>query len=1023
MANKKIWRGFTTITASLLVFSIGAGMICESWKTMIDQNIGTTSSVIETDDTTIEDTYSYESDYATTTELVEAHYDLNETLSEEGSVLLKNNGTLPLAEGASVTLFGTNSHYPYYGGETGGSVEESQAVSLETALEERGFQINPTMIGIYENLGSISIDAGTTDMFGNAQETYLYRPGTLNANLFTGMATDGYRVGEPSVSLYSDVDPDYADSFSEYGDAAIISIGRAGTEGADYTPGEAGLAEDESGTTVLALNEEEREMIHLACDNFDQVIVLINSVNQLEIEELKQNDKIDAILWVGFPGCYGFYGVADILNGTANPSGHLSDTYAVDSQMSPAMQNFGYIAYANGDGAYANSYVVEAEGIYVGYKYYETRYADLVMSSGNADSSVGSSTGDSWNYTDEVTYGFGYGLSYTTFTQSLDEVVFNDDGTVTVKVTVTNTGDIAGKDVAQIYAQTPYTDYDRENLVEKSAVQLIDYVKSDVLQPGESQTLETTFDLSYLASYDYTNAKTYIMDAGDYYLGLGNGAHDALNNILAAQGYTTDDGMDYAGDATLTYKWNQAELDTTTYAVSDTGNEITNQLDNADINYWQPDTVTYLSRQDWEGTFPVTYTGIEITEDMQEYIDMDFYEIRTDEDTSEIFPEEDNDVSFLDMKGVSFDDPAWDELLDQLSLEEAVYATRAGGGQPKDYASIDMIVDAYESDGPSGFSGVTLGTHATDENSPTYVSEDDPYYNYCPADMVCEAVVASTFNKELAREEGELFGNDSLWTNVTRFLAPSMNLHRTPYNARNDEYYSEDPILTNYTGKEVVAGASEKGCQTVVKHFAFNDQETGRIGVSVFMTEQKARETELRAFEGAVEGGTLAMMTAFNRIGIIFSSAHEGLMTDILRDEWGYQGYLCTDMLMAQCADYMTVKESVAAGTTLMGISSDTLSSASGPWSYFTAEGISGDATLTQALRTNTKYLLYALANSNAMNGLNETSHVTDTMTWWREIYIGIGGAMAILTIFGASMYVYSCRKRRKGGKIHEENQ
>ena len=399
---------------------------------------------------------------------------------------------------------------------------------------------------------------------------------------------------------------------------------------------------------------------------------------------------------------------------------------------------------------------------------------------------------------------------------------------------------------------------------------------------------------------------------------------------------------------------------------------------------------------------------------MHPYIDSDFYEVKTGEDTSEIFPEKDNNASFLNMKGKEFDDPGWDDLLDQLSLEEAVYGIRVGGTQPKDYNSVDMIVKAYESDGPAGYTYATLGERNTDENSDYYVSPDDPNYSYRLNDMVCETMVASTFNKDLAAAQGSLFGDDSLWMGVTIFFAPALNLHRTPYNARNIEYYSEDPMLSNYTAGKVIAAAREKGTLITAKHFAFNDQEAGRMGISVYMTEQKARETELRAFQGAIDNGCLSLMSSFVRIGVIYSSAHTGLMQEILRNEWGYEGFLMTDMLISQMANYMTVKESVMGGTTLMGISSDTLSGADGPWSYFTAEGVSGDAELCQAIRDNTKYLLYAIANSNAMNGVNETSSVKDTMTWWRIAYRSAEGVTGLLTVLCLAGYVLTSRKKKK---------
>ncbi len=1013
--RNRLSRGLTILSASFLTLSIGAGSICEAWSENIDQNIGTVSSMIQTDDTSIDGTYSFTSDYTSTDELIDAHKSLNEEIQEEGSVLLKNeNNVLPLEGVQKVTLLGTASHYPYYGGQVGGSVTESEAVSLEQALTDAGIEVNQTMVDLYEAMGNIESDASTqvTDTFGNITNQYPYRPGKIATNFFTGIANAGYAVGEPPLSVYEETNPDYKDSFSDYSDAAIVVIGRTGTEGGDYQPGEAGLAEGESGSTALELNEEELAMIDLATENFDKVVVLVNTVSQIEIDEIKHNDQVDAILWVGFPGCYGFNGVVDILKGEANPSGHLADTYAVDSLSSPAIQNYGYITYTNPDGVAANSYIVEAEGIYVGYKYYETRYSDLVTGDGNAASSTGSSNGVSWNYHDEVSYDFGFGLSYTTFEQSLDQVEFNkEDRTATVTVTVTNTGDMAGKDVAQIYAQSPYTDYDKEYLVEKSAVNLVDYVKTDILQPGESQTVSTTFDMSYVASYDENGAGTYIMDAGDYYLALGNGSHEAINNILSAQGYTTQDGMTAEGNADLTFMWTQDELDTTTYATSANGTVIENQIEDADINYWQEDTVTYLSRQDWERTWPSKVEGLTVTENMTDYINSDFYEIKTDEDTKDIFPEEDKGVSFLEMKGVDVDDERWDDIMDQISLEECLYGIRDGGTQPKDYESVDMIVKAYESDGPAGFTYSSLGARNTDENSATYVSPDDPNYDYMLNDMVSEVVVASTFNKDLARQEGELFGNDSLWMNVTIFFAPAMNLHRTPYNARNVEYYSEDPILTNYTGGAVIAGTKEYGTIAVAKHFAFNDQESGRMGLSVFMTEQKVRETELRAFQGAVENEASAMMTSFNRIGITYSSGHVGVMQNILRGEWGYDGFLMTDMLISQMANYMTVKESVIGGVTLMGISSDELAVPGGPWEYFTAEGVKGDRQLTQAVRDNTKYLLAAIANSNAMNGVNETSHVVSVMTWWRAAYYAAIAVTAVLTLLGVVLYILGLRK------------
>ena len=377
--------------AGLLTVSIGAGTICETWKDSLDQNLGTISSIIQTSDKSGDDTYTYTSDYSSAGELVEALEEFNEQVQEEGSVLLKNNGALPLESGTSVTLFGTTSHYPYYGAQMGGTSNEDDAISLEQALEEEGFLVNPVMTELYEALGSIATGT-TTNWLGQEEDVYGYQPGTL-AQTFIGPVEGTYSVGEPPLSAYEEADPDYAESFAEYGDAAIVVVGRSGSEGADYIPGEEGLSEGESGTTALALNEEERAMIALACENFEKVIVLINAVNQLEIEELEENDDIDAILWIGYPGSYGFTGVADILSGETSPSGHLSVTYAVNSTSSPAMMNYGNIYYTNGTDDSDSMYVVEAEGIYIGYRYYETRYSDLITGDGNGDVSLPSGLG------------------------------------------------------------------------------------------------------------------------------------------------------------------------------------------------------------------------------------------------------------------------------------------------------------------------------------------------------------------------------------------------------------------------------------------------------------------------------------------------------------------------------------------------------------------------------------------------------------------------------------------------------
>jgi beta-glucosidase len=1015
-SSTRTWRGVICALVSLLVVVFGLSRIAEDWKTTLDSRLGTVSSkVVTTESENIEDLYPYTSDYASTTDLVNAHRDLAERLQEEGSVLLKNNNALPLENGARVTLLGMRSFVPVYGGQIGSDPTPSQNVSLIDALKEKGFGVNPIMERVYFQLGRV---AGQ-----NVDHEYV--PGRLRTIFsVSNDNTTSLRIGEPPLSAYTAVDDDYMESFSEYSDAAIVVIGRPSSEGADYFPGEPGMAEGEGATSILGLTANEREIIAHAKDNFDVVVVLINSGNPMEIEELKRDDQIDSVLWVGQPGNYGFLGVADLLNGTVSPSGRLTDTYAVNSASSPAMQNYGVIPFANQEAVNteeltytdyrAGWYLVCAEGIYTGYKYYETRYADAVNGNGSATSAAGSSTGRAWNYSDEVSYSFGYGLSYTAFEQSLGDVSFNDEEhAATVSVSVENTGSVPGMSVVQLYAQSPYTEYDIQNGVEKSSVQLMGFEKTKELQPGESEDVLITVDLQYLASYDDTNAKTYIMDDGDYFFAIGDGAHDALNNILAAHGKTTSDGMDYDGDATRAYTWRQDRFDGETYSVSRTGVEVTNQLDDADLNYYLPDSVVYLSRSDWEGTWPDRYSGIEASEDMIFQLRNDIYTIKTGEDTTDIFPEVDNGMTLTAMHGAEYDDERWDDLLDQLSLEEICYVIRSASEKIYEIPSIGSF-PVWEADGPGGFIRFKLADRSTDENSPTYVPKEDTNANYSLVDMPMEIVVGATFSKDLAHEQGVLFGNDSLWVDTVFIWAPGLNLHRSPYNARNYEYYSEDAMLSNHLGNAVVQGAYGKGLIMSPKHFAFNDQETNRYGLSVFMDEQKAREGELRVFQGVFEGGGLGTMTAYNRIGATFVNGHEGLMRGILRDEWGFTGYNVSDFVNGD--HYMTVKESVVYGAvSVMDTMGDERIQPGNAWDYFTAAGLRGDATICSAIRDNTQYLLYTIANSNAMNGLTSSSYAVSVMTWWRATFIGMESLLAVLLLL--ALWRYALAIRSSGGE------
>lgn len=799
--KRRVWRGVATTGTSLLALSLSASMVIDTFRTDIDKFLGTQSTQMVTDNQT-EDDYTYKSDYSSTTELLDSIEDLGERMSEEGTVLLKNNGALPLSadEKKKVTFLGFSSYFPIQGGDFGSSLVENKGTDADTvdmvqAFEAKGYSLNPTVQQMYEGMKE---DFKSEAVLPWGVVTYYRATAPAVGGTFTSL--------EPSQEKLDKAEPTWKDSMNDY-NVMIVTIARAAGENANYIPGEEGVNPEQNLNQAdpLGLSDTERATIDAAvkakAENGGKVIVLLNNASAMEIDELKNNDGIDAMLEVGIPGGYGFYGVADVLSGDANPSGHLADTYAVDNSASPAAQNYGDYEWINADSDYSiNSEIVEAESIYTGYKYYETRYADTVLGQGNASDSVGSSTGGAWTYNSEVSYPFGYGLSYTTFTQTLDSLnVDLENKTVTAEVTVTNTGDVAGKDVVQFYASTPYTDYDKEHLVEKAAVQLLDYEKTDELAPGESTKVTITADAQDMASWDSTAANeagttgNYILDAGDYYFTIGNGAHDAVNNVLAAQGYSESNGMTSAGDAANVKSWNLAAMDTTTFAKTENGTAVENQLQDMDLNTYMPDTVTYLTRNDWSGTFPKTYKDLTATDEMVQIMQNDTYEITEQGDPASVTFGTDNGLTLADLKGnTDLADEKWSELMDQITLEDCMIRVGFGGTSTKPIESISSP-EAVQNDGPNGINSYTLGQYAntdTSSSDPCAVDPDDKNLNYKFGTMVNEPVIAQTFSKQLAAEYGQVIGNYSLWSNLTIFWGAGTNLHRTPYNARNHEYYS-----------------------------------------------------------------------------------------------------------------------------------------------------------------------------------------------------------------------------------------
>lgn len=1033
MPKAKVWRGFATTAASLLVLSIGVSSIADSRAGFLNSKLGTSNyKTIKSKDSTSDDGSYFDSEFSTLEELINAETQVAAQIAQEGAVLLKNNRqALPLnAESEKVTLWGLNSTCPILGGLIASSVVANseagqQAYGIQEALLEKGFELNTDMTDFY-NTSAMAPYRMRASFFGNEV------PGHALIPAFTPTYENPseYFVGEAPASLYTEDILKSADDT-----AAVVVISRDSSEAADYSTEMTSSAPGDSFERPLALSQNERNMIALAKEHSTKVIVLINSDSAMEIGELKEDEGIDSILWTGAPGMNGFLGIADVLSGESNPSGHLPDTYAVNVTSAPSMVNFGVYTYTNsssegGDLTEADRgdwYLVESEGIYIGYKYYETRYEDSVLRNGNADATEGSTTGSSWNYADEVAYPFGYGLSYTTFDQKLKSVDLEIGGTGAAVVTVTNTGNTAGKSVVQLYVQSPYT----QGGLEKSAVQLLDFGKTEILEPGESVDLTIEFDPQYMASYDQSVQKAndtegaWVLEAGDYYFSIGNGAHEALNNILAKKtGDTanlvsiTDEETIHADNALL---WTLEDTNTETYSAN-----VENALQSADLNNLIAGSVEYTTRSDWtEGWVPVE--SITPTEEMMVGLTNNTYSLS--ENGEGLTWGMDSGLKLVDFittdengnyTGViDYNDPSWDTLVDEITLDETLKFMEANGDGFQSIASVGYPSNGYN-DGPIGFvydqvPGYSQKWVPSDSDEATYVSEDDPYASYCMAVMPTEPVVAATFNKDLVQREGEILGEISLWANLPGIMGPGLCLHRNPYCARNHEYYSEDSMLTNILGTAVCKGGASKGLMMEPKHLAFNHQELNRTGISTFFTEQSGRENELRGFQGALQSNyAMGIMSAFNRIGTVYSGAYEGMLVQIVRNEWGFTGWITTDLING--ADYQNWKDAILGG------SSATLSNlstyAETQWGTMadSKSAILKDTKFQSKIKSSMKYYLYTTARSNAMNGITSDTETIYVRTWWQNTILGIEIGLGILTAVLAILYILGLRKNNKKG-------
>lgn len=1071
--KQSVWKGLTSITAFFLAFAMILGMILESNAGTLDTQLGTHSTAFVSENTPNDPLYDKFSPSAEVLNadgtgnshaLIQKAIDLGREEAAEGAVLLKNNGVLPLSSGSNVTLFGIRSHKNLLGSSFGVKAQ-GVYISLEQALRDSRTDFAHTITysaGSAYSPGGPTITGGWNgdefDFDGagfKLNQTMIDIYEDLNTNVYDHIENEGaaevFDPGEPSLAEIAGVNASYKDSFAQYGDAAIVVLARPSCEQVDYLPGGVADGLDFEHGEPLSLTKNERDLIALAKECSDKVIVLISSSQSVEIGGLKDDPDVDAILWIGAPGCYGMLGIADILSGKVSPSGGLFDIFTAYNMSAPAMQNMGKMYYTNTSDVITRSggvmsftpgaYVIEAEGLYVGYRYYETRYYDAVMGSGNASSPVGAyGSTTEWNYDNEVTYGFGYGLSYTTFKQEFDGAPVFEAGvdangvptaTATFKVKVTNTGKVAGKTPVQIYGQAPYT----KGGLEKVAIQLLNFDKTSLLAPNQSEVVTVVVDLQYIASYDqsYDNGDgthgTYVLDPGDYWFAVGNGAHLALNNIMAAQGV---DAALLSGesDASMAYvkSIDESFISRTAFGISKTGAKISNQLPYSDWNYYQPGEVTYLTRADWAGTFPKTYDSMTLTsEQLINDLNGHLYTIKTDDDVSGIKWGVDNGIRFYEMYGTDYNDPKWDLLLDQMTLEEAQYVATFGG---PDIPGIESIgtVETYMTENAGN--GVAVNLNASkDGGAPWNIPASDPNGNWHPEVFANAPMAASTFNPDLMRRLGEFTGEESLFVGIPILWGPGLNTHRHAYNGRNGEYYSEDPILSGVAAMEFAIGALRYGLVAAPKHFAFNDQESERGGVSPYMTEQRAREVELRAYQYAFEAtkydtaeynaGMRGLMISFSKIGGIECTTSKGLMTNILQDEWGFIGYAVTDIyddtdlygavLASGATCYDTRGQSGFYGATTLESSFLFMNQVDG--SRVSSTLLEGDATLQLAVKDSVHKILFALTESNLMNRYNSTTRIESQMTWWRAIYYAVAAVSGILTALFAAMFVLSCLK------------
>lgn len=1039
MKNKKKFPLATTIgAAALAVVAIAATVVGSYYGGTIDAYMGLGKETV----VKVKGSESWDSEYyslkgMTAEQVHQNARDLTEKIASEGMTLLKNNAsTLPLKTSKTggtdkkVTLFGRRSVQTLFGGTgSGGFQGNDETIRLIPALESAGFQVNPTVKAIYEstdNQKAVPTQKTSMDKLTEMQ----------------------YYIGEYPQSYYTN---EVKSSFSQYGDAAIVVIGRDAGEGMDLARNmkatinesknmtdNAETANWENDQHELELSKEEKDLLALAKANFSKVIVLINSANVMEVGSLKDDADIDSIVWMGYPGSTGCAGLAGILNGKYNPSGHTVDMWERDFTADPTFANVRSSLYTNVSGnrevftgkakgeanAISDSATIEyEEGIYIGYRYYETVYAD---------SNIFTVEGAQTNYDGAVAYPFGYGLSYTNFTQKIKSAS-NDGKNITMTITVKNVGDVAGKDVIQLYYHAPYGSQcdGYTSTIEKADVVLAAFDKTDELQPNQEKDYTLSFDIQDMASYDFLGEKCYVLDAGEYTVSLRKNSHE-----LYATGTEGEYKLSLQKEVFNKSNPRRAEKEHQTglgvnmsegYLTSHEVVAATNLFKESNDHFVSYQNkaegkATMFTRANFAASFPTAPAGNdlvatpEILKNLNVYVP-DYY----DETDKKPLTGQSNNITCVALRGAPYDDAKWEKLLDQLTVKEMSSLIYQGNQGSVAVKSINMP-GVKGSDGPAGlkqFSG--LGLSFTGNSN------------------VCEPIVAATWNTKLAKEYGQGVGKESIVGGLSTWYAPGFNTHRNHFGGRNMEYYSEDPLIAGLIGAAVIEGCGEYGLNTYLKHFALNDTDYMRMvnGVCTWATEQTMREIYLKAFEiaftkpvcklkyleyqedanGRVTGAvskekdfrcSVAVMSSFNRIGSKWAGGSTELLTNVLRDEWGFQGSVVTDY---NDREYMSCEDAIISGGDFMLANEATLP--------IKIADTSKASTLL-AMRQAAKNVIYTNIHSSCLNNKAAGDTVQYGLSPRQLIIYGVD-AVCVLGI--AACIVVPLILSKKKGKAEEQPQ